>query len=114
GELSIREDDAPKLLVRAGSALAESNQSSVQSADEAQTQSYRLHLRLSDDAQMRSILTILDSHPGGMPVCFHLAHSRKVISNRARCDGSDLLFRDLKTCIGEENIKLKEDAVKQS
>ncbi|MDR0396408.1 MAG: DNA polymerase III subunit alpha [Oscillospiraceae bacterium] len=125
GELSIREDDAPKLLVRSGTSLADADQlravpqsarlSGGESGSNFDAPAERsaarvLHLSVNGDAQLRSILPALDNHPGNLPVCFHLLHNNKVVENRLRCDGSQTLLNDLRSRIGVENIDLKEDA----
>ncbi|GHU70271.1 DNA-directed DNA polymerase [Clostridia bacterium] len=143
GELSIREEDTPKLLVRAGVPLEDAAQltdtryasnfnaprikppgsterpaitivqPNVRNAQTSTPASapQRLHLRLASDDQMRSILALLDNHPGPIPVCLHLQNKGKALLNCARCDGSARLLSDLSSRIGQENIKLKEYAV---
>ncbi|MEG0766309.1 MAG: DNA polymerase III subunit alpha, partial [Clostridia bacterium] len=107
GKLSVREEDAPKLLVESVSPLQHPVAPPQPSAPPRSLQ--RLHLRVQDMAQMQTLTALLQQYPGNLSVCFHLRQEKKTLlaPESLRCDGTPSFLALLAAQIGAENVKIK-------
>ncbi len=129
GKLSIREEEAPKLLVdsvtkltewqgvqsvrlRAAYTPARHQTPRVQPATEAQqakTAAKKLYLQLSR-RQMDAALTALALHPGSVPVYLHIPEEKiTLLAPKLNwCDATEACLNRMTQQLGKENVKLVE------
>ena len=124
GRLSVREDEAPKLLVSDAAPLDEADSPPVArdytespGADQPQPSEGqtpgRLHIKVADKNMMISALSELDRHPGSVSVCFHLDKEHRVLLNATTCDASPSLIAALAKRVGQDNVKMKTETKKE-
>ena len=124
GRISIREDEAPKLLAeqitlmdewgrqphpeegRPGKAAAPAKK--MTDAQEASAAARKLFLRIKRE-QMDRITAILTLFPGNIPVYMHLPDEKiTLLSPReAWCDGSEACLAKLRETLNGENVVMK-------
>ena len=129
GKLSIREEEAPKLLVdsvtkltewqggqsvrpRAAYTPARHQTPRVQPATEAQqakSAAKKLYLQLSR-RQMDAALTALALHPGSVPVYLHIPEEKiTLLAPKLNwCDATEACLNRMTQQLGKENVKLVE------
>ncbi len=123
GKLSIREEEAPKLLVDRVVPLEEWEQTPSlttppaprpQAVRETRTDAQialaspaKLYLRLSRP-EMDQAMALLSLYPGSVPVYMHIPQEKITLlaPRTAWCDGSEECLRQLRSRLQEENVKL--------
>ena len=129
GKLSIREEEAPKLLVdrvvpleewknqpaerpapKAAPAPAHRQpQPQLTDAQMAQQAKRKLFIKLGRP-MMDRVTTLLSLHPGSVPVYLHIPEEKiTLLAPRLNwCDATEDCLKRLRTFLGEENVKLTE------
>ncbi len=120
GKLSIREEEAPKLLVDrvipleewkqpAAKVPAQRPQPPLTDAQAAQQARRKLFIQLKRDAMDR-VTTLLSLHPGSVPVYLHLPEEKITLlaPRLSWCDGTEACIQRLSAVLGADNVKMKE------
>lgn len=94
GRLSVREDEAPRLIVEAVTPLTQGREE-------------RLYLQLSSQASFAPVQQLLLRSPGELPVYVHMQDTKKTyrVPDTMRVDGSETLLSNLRSMLGAGNVK---------
>ena len=127
GKISVREDEAPKLLAdriltmeewrkeqrdgreaRGTRGTGRSGQEEKTEAQQAAGASKKLFLRL-ERARMEQASAMLGLHPGTVPVYMHLPDEKITLlaPEQSWCDGSESCLNRLKEAFGAENVVIR-------
>lgn len=110
GRLSVREEEAPKLLLESVYPLLKDGEEAapVPSAPAPKPETRKLFLRLTR-AQMDAVLFILETTPGDIRVIMYLEEEKRtLLAPRDRWVAADFDREGLSRLLGDENIVLKE------
>ena len=107
GRLSIREDEAPKLVLEDILPLPENG--STVNKDTSESERKTLWLKLPDDDAIPFVREPLSRYPGQTEVYLYLNHiDKKLKAPSSLCITPELgLLRELKELLGDENVVLK-------
>ena len=120
GKLSVREEEAPKLLAEKITRLSDwkektQNESNRNTKNDMQSEAQvaaaaarKLFIRL-ERKQMEKASALLALNPGDIPVYLHIPEEKKTFlaTRNCWCDGSEMCLNRLRAEIGAENIVLK-------
>ena len=119
GNISLREDEAPKLLISGISELIENSEykktaqrSEAQKAEPQKTAPRvytKLFLRVPDmtGEKYKKAYNISAIFEGSVALIFYDTSSGKYISTNMGVDATDYVIRELVSILGEENVVLK-------
>lgn len=110
GRLSIREDEAAKIIVEDVNPLRKT----VRKTEGEPDRPFKLFIRLSDRGQVEEALKVLETKPGVSPVlfCFEGKNGTLKHSECNGCTPDEALIRSLSNRFGAGNIKLVPQIVK--
>ena len=113
GRLSVREDEAAKLMAETISPIESYNPKSPQAnrPDPMRDAAQRLYIRLPSRScpQYAKVINLLEIFDGDMPVIFYLEDTKQKLAapRRLYTSGHPLFFEELRRVVGEKNIATK-------
>ena len=113
GRLSVREDEAAKLMAETISPIESYNPKNPQAnrPDPMRDAAQRLYIRLPSRScpQYAKVINLLEIFDGDMPVIFYLEDTKQKLAapRRLYTSGHPLFFEELRRVVGKKNIATK-------
>lgn len=113
GRLSVREDEAAKLMAETISPIESYNPKNPQAnrPDPMRDAAQRLYIRLPSRScpQYAKVINLLEIFDGDMPVIFYLEDTKQKLAapRRLYTSGHPLFFEELRRVVGEKNVATK-------
>lgn len=103
GEITVKEDEAPKLLLKTIEPLKNNSNFKVKTEP-------KLYLRVPDMKcpEYKRLRGVIDIFEGGVPVTFYDNSKKQYVTiNDMKVDASDFVLNEMRELIGDENVVLK-------